>query len=122
MNTMLQGLQISALGLALTFTSLGLFILVIMLIDRLFPAAPETAEEAPPAEEAAPEAAGGDEEGAQIAAAIAAALAFARAAQEGHGGLGSALEAGRGRWWEPGYMASASGIPHNGHGNAGGQR
>ncbi len=86
-----QGLQISALGMGLTFAALGLLILAMFLLERLFRVR-ETVE--PPEGEATPVADQGE-----IVAAIAAALHHF---QENNGrspNLGANLEQGRGAWW-----------------------
>lgn len=100
MNPIVQGLQVSVLGLIITFLALGVFILVMVVLKWLFPGKVETAaEETSPAEEITilvVETADESEEGAVVAA-IAAALNYARTAR--HGQLGDALTQGRGSWW-----------------------
>jgi sodium pump decarboxylase gamma subunit len=95
---MMQGLTISLLGLTITFLALGLFILVMVVLKKLFP---QQTEEMPEQEvEGTPvlvvETADKSEEGAVIAA-IAAAIAFTRSS--GRGRLGETLTQARGRWW-----------------------
>jgi len=93
MNLFWQGLTISLLGLGLTFAALGLFILAMVLLKRLFPEAPKAEEQ--PVTSALSQASDEDE----IAAAIAAALSHLQSLEICRSGLGEALEAGRGRWW-----------------------
>lgn len=93
-----QGLVISGLGLGLTFAALGLFILVILGLQRLFAAQPAKPEPVQPAP--APVSAR-DSEAEEIAAAICIALSHLRALEICESGLGQTLEAGRGPWWRP---------------------
>lgn len=103
-NVFMQGINISILGLLFTFSALGFLILVIVGLQKLFPAR---------AEEGKPEGEGestgsetvvlaveveGDEEQ-EIAAVIAAAVSYLRSRSQSD--LGSSLKAGRGRWWVP---------------------
>ena len=98
----MQGLSISIIGLLITFFALGVFILLMIVLQRIFPPKPEP-------EEAEDEKAGAvvqieldqpssqmDEE-AEVAAAIAAAVSYIQAANQT--GLGANLESGRGSWW-----------------------
>ena len=93
MNLLWQGLTIGLLWLGLTFAAVGLFILAMVLLKRLFPEAPK-AEEQLVTSGLSP---ASDEE--EIAAAIAVALSHLWSLEICRGRLGEALEAGRGRWW-----------------------
>lgn len=98
-DLVLQGLTLSALGLGLTFAALGVFILVIVGLQRAFaarPAAPAAPEPAP-----SPGASARDSEAEEVAAAICIALSHLRALEICESGLGEALERGRGAWWQP---------------------
>lgn len=91
------GLQVSLLGLIITFAALGLFILIIVVLKALFRA--EVKTEVLEAVEEAPvviETETADPEG-EIVAAIAAALMAARSARSS--ALGQSLQEGRGSWW-----------------------
>ncbi len=99
MNPILQGLNLTILGLTLTFAALGLFILVIVVLERVFRVRaliPEQREEHETviAGELPP-----DTENEEIAAAITIALSYLRSIDICRSGLGSTLEAGRGAWW-----------------------
>ncbi len=50
MNPIMQGLSISVIGLVLTFFALGLFILIMILLQKIFPYRPEEGEETGAAE------------------------------------------------------------------------
>lgn len=98
-DLLLQGLTLSALGLGLTFAALGLFVLVILGLQRVFAARPALAK--PEAPTPAGAALARDSEAEEIAAAICIALSHLRALEICESGLGDALEAGRGPWWRP---------------------
>lgn len=87
-----QGLQVSVLGMGLTFAALGLLILTMMVLERLF----RVREEADSAEVAAVSTAEEDE----VAVAIAVALNHLQARDQDTSDLGAKLEAGRGAWWQ----------------------
>lgn len=92
MDIILQGLQLSLVGIAVTFSALGLFILVILLLQRLFGREMTRDEAAKPSQ---PEPLPSRET--EIAAAIALALNHALAHEDA--ALGQALTKGRGPWW-----------------------
>lgn len=100
MNLYLQGLTLSLMGLIVTFASLGLFILIIVLLQRIFsPASPaETGVDRPHPTAGAASLPGGGTNDAQRVAAIAVAVALA-GERDLPGGLGAALTEGPGRWW-----------------------
>jgi sodium pump decarboxylase gamma subunit len=97
-----QGLIVSVVGLLITFTALGIFILVMVVLKKLFPYKAESEEGADEDEEtyedptmsAAIETSGGEDE--EMAAAIGA-LIFLRGQQSNQ--LGAALLEGPGRFW-----------------------
>jgi sodium pump decarboxylase gamma subunit len=99
-----QGVQISIMGISLTFAALGLIILTITLLERFsrsdtpssLPDQAVLEEEAP---EQTPAQSTADEE---IAAAIAVALAYLRSQDVYQGDLGSTLATGPGAWWTMG--------------------
>ena len=100
-NIIQQGLTLSAIGLVLTFTTLGLMVLPIWIVNRYQEAhAPQEPLEPAPREEPggrAEEQAGLSE--AEVAAAIALSVLAARRAETSPSRLGAALEIGPGRWW-----------------------
>jgi Na+-transporting methylmalonyl-CoA/oxaloacetate decarboxylase gamma subunit len=89
MNPVAQGISISLLGIATTFIALGLLVLVILVLNWLFP----VKQEKPPRE---PE---DQEEERKQAVAIAVAVSLAGSEEEAHPGLGELLEEPPGRWW-----------------------
>ncbi len=98
MSELMQGLNISIWGLGLTFLSIGLLVLLIIGMDKLFPAKPE-AEEAP--EEAGPAIEMTvEEDESEVAAAILVALQkLQQESAAGYEGLGAELQSGHGAWW-----------------------
>jgi Na+-transporting methylmalonyl-CoA/oxaloacetate decarboxylase gamma subunit len=96
LNIIQEGLSISAIGLAVAFLFMSVFILVIVVLQKLFPA--EQAVEKP-AEIAVESKVQSTDEGGDIAvvAAIAVAMSMARTATTSN--LGSALDEGRSTWW-----------------------
>ena len=100
MNDLLvQGLFISLVAMGLTFAALGVFILIIIVLQRIFP--PRLAESA---EEETPQPViietSGEEE--EVVAAISAAISSLKAHQAVRkGSLGAALETGHSAWWKP---------------------
>lgn len=98
MTPMVQGFYISLLGMMITFLALGIFILIMVVLKKLFPQRNEEVnsqqvEETPVlVEETADISADGD-----VIAAIAAAIVFTRS--NGRGRLGETLTQPRGKWW-----------------------
>ena len=106
MDPITQGLSISLVGLALTFAALALFILCMVVLQRLFrPKPPASAGLAPDKTPPATRQRRNLEEQ-EIAAAIAIALSQLRSLEICRSGLGDALESGRGRWWARGQAAA----------------
>lgn len=101
MSDFLQGLTVSLLGIIITFIALGVFILIMIVLQRLFPykegeqEQPASLAEAEPAQ--APEKPSAGLEEGEAVAAIAAALAYLRF--RGNPQLGNSLQEGRSRWW-----------------------
>jgi sodium pump decarboxylase gamma subunit len=107
MTPFAQGLNVSILGLTITFMALGVLILVMVGLQKLFPAKEEKTEQ-PEAEMPVlvVETAEPSEEGA-IVAAIAAAVIFARGS--GRAQLGETLAQPRGNWWAERRMEAGGG-------------
>ncbi len=91
---LLQGLSISISGLLITFLSLGTFILVISLLQRIFPARTQKDNTI---SATVSDTQGDASNELEIAAAISAALYYWRARQKS--ALGKDLENGRGPFW-----------------------
>lgn len=102
MNDLMSGLQVSVLGLLITFLALGVFILIMIVLQRLFPNKAEAAEavEVLPQGELLEVVEIEDEsltaEG-EVVAAIAAAIAVARG--RSRSSLGNSLQESKGSWW-----------------------
>jgi sodium pump decarboxylase gamma subunit len=100
-----QGFAIMIMGLGITFAALGLFIGLIVSLNRLFPPETETSEEQA-SENPSPvnlaEQGTADEE---LVAAIAAALAHLHSSRPRPGSLGDDLLKGPSTWWVAGRLA-----------------
>jgi sodium pump decarboxylase gamma subunit len=98
MTPMIEGFYISLLGMMITFLALGIFILIMVVLKKLFPQQNEevSAQQVDETPALVVETADMSAEGAVIAA-IAAAIVCTRFS--GRGGLGDTLNQPRGRWW-----------------------
>jgi Na+-transporting methylmalonyl-CoA/oxaloacetate decarboxylase gamma subunit len=107
-ETILQGLQISGLGLFITFLALGVFILIMIGLQRLFPGKEESDEVEAVIEIQTDEP--GEERA--IVAAIAAALTYAeeKGQLKSNSQLGNTLQEPRGGWWQAGRGRAAQGF------------
>lgn len=109
-----QGLIISLAGLTLTFAALGMLILIIIALEKLFPVRAIGGNE--PAREGAASIESGDDINSEIAAAIAVALAVLQRGENDRNVLGGTLTAGRGRWWDPGVARDHPAVLRGRHG------
>jgi len=98
MNAIWQGLSLSALGIGLTFAALGLLILAMLALERIFRTRRLIPEERSPEEMPIASSSARDMREEEIVVAIAVALAHLRSLDMDRSGLGEALEAGRGPW------------------------
>jgi len=99
-----QGLTISVIGISLTFAALGILILMMFLLVRLFPVKKEKNDISRPVEPIKSDASRRGVEEEEIAAAIAAALSYFRSLEIGRSGLGESLETEPGSWWVMGKV------------------
>lgn len=103
MSEIIQGLEVSLLGVLITFTALGGFVLIMIGLQKLFPErehgeAELSSRNAPDEPERAETTAQEEEkEEGEVAAAIAVALLYFQSQKQG--GLGEALNEGKGPWW-----------------------
>lgn len=113
MDPIIQGLEISILGLAVTFTALGLFILVMLVLQRVFRVKPESISEqqettnevtSEPSKIVA-------EDDSELVAVITAAISHLRS--KNLSALGSSLENGKGNWWTANRMNASQGTRKN---------
>ena len=98
MNAIWQGLSLSALGMGLTFAALGLLILAVFMLERIFRTRRLIPEERSPEEMPVASSLARDMREEETVVAIAVALAHLRSLDMGRSGLGEALEAGPGPW------------------------
>jgi sodium pump decarboxylase gamma subunit len=99
-----QGLSLSVLGLGITFAALGLLILTIILLQRIFRTRKLVPEKHEPGDTPVVSSLARDMEDEEIVAAIAVALAYLRSLELNRSGLGTSLEKGRGSWWTMGNI------------------
>jgi Na+-transporting methylmalonyl-CoA/oxaloacetate decarboxylase gamma subunit len=106
---MMQGLQISVIGMGLTFFALALLVLVLVLLDRLFRTkggAPTLGEFKPgDVEPYAAEPGATEVQDEEVAVAIAVALSYLGLQELDRGALGDTLAHDRGAWWRGGRSA-----------------
>jgi len=109
-----QGLILSAFGIGLTFSGLGLLILVILLLRSIFATKKPTAD-APAEPDLPPKTTSlsRDIQHEEVVAAIATALTHLRTIHVTKGRLGASLEKGPGRWWTRGVTQNHR--PHMRH-------
>ena len=107
-----QGLVISAVGLVTAFAAMSSFILIIVLLQRIFPAKTSEKSAVEAAEPVLEMKTGAEEPSANaaIVAVIAAALAAARTRAQST--LGADLGAGRGAWWSMHLLNARQGKPN----------
>ena len=98
-NQLLQGLIISILGMTFLFAAMGLLILAMTVLERLF--RPKTAKPDTTLSDQKPTGSSPQQatEEAEIAAAIATTLLYLRSLDIDESGLGSTLETSPSRWW-----------------------
>jgi len=105
-NIFLQGASVALSGLIITFTSLGLFAVIIYVLGRLFPFKEEQVKTEEPVEEA-PASITEVEDDENIPAVIATAISYFRT--KAHSSLGSSLESGKSGWWSAKRISSQQG-------------
>lgn len=103
---MTEGLTISLTGILVTFLALGIFILLMVVLQKVFPYQEQKAEEQVSPVEVQVESPSDDEEQ-MVAAAIAAAVIAVRTVP--HGDLGSALREERSPWWSANLLHARQG-------------
>jgi sodium pump decarboxylase gamma subunit len=113
LNPIVQGLEITVLGLAVTFTALGIFILVMLVLKRIFKEKPEN-DDPQVSEETAPimEASTSEvEDDSEVIAVIAAAIAYMKS--KTFSTLGASLESGKSTWWVSNSLKAKQGTGVN---------
>jgi sodium pump decarboxylase gamma subunit len=98
----MQGVVLLVVGMAILFAAMGVLILVMVVLERVFRSRPQALSEQESEEKALKSRSRRDTEDEEVVAAIAAALAHLRSLDMGRSGLGRALEVGRGSWWAMG--------------------
>jgi Na+-transporting methylmalonyl-CoA/oxaloacetate decarboxylase gamma subunit len=110
MTSLAQGLNVSLLGLVITFLALGVFILIMIVLQKLFPGKAEQqveqlVEDAPMVLEVKTS---DDSLEGEVIAAIGAAVTYVR--QSGRGQLGGSLAQPRGEWWAARLVSARGGA------------
>jgi len=100
----MQGLSLSLMGITITFAALGLLILAMIVLERLFRTRKLVPEERSPEETPVASTLARDTQDEEIVAAITVALAYLRSLEIGRSELGMTLEAGHGGWWTAGRV------------------
>ncbi len=98
MDAIWQGLNLSVLGMGLTFAALGLLILAMVALERIFRTRRLIPDERSPEELPVANSLARDMREEETVVAIAVAMAHLRSLDMCRSGLGEALEAGRGPW------------------------
>ncbi len=98
MDVIWQGLRLSALGMGLTFAALGVLIVAMVALERIFRTRRLIPDERPPEALPVANSLARDTQEEETVVAIAVALAHLRSLDMSRSGLGEALEAGRGPW------------------------
>lgn len=106
MDPIVQGLEITILGLTVTFTALGVFILVMMLLKRIFREKTEETETS--TDLAVVSGNASDDITSELIAVIATAVSYVRG--KNLSSLGSTLENGKGSWWVSNRSSAKQGI------------
>jgi sodium pump decarboxylase gamma subunit len=104
LSPILQGIVLLVVGMAFLFVAMGVLILAMVILDRLFRTRKLVPEEKEPGERGAVSRHERDMADEEVVAAVALALAHLRSLDISQSGLGTALEAGRGPWWTMGQI------------------
>lgn len=104
MSAIGQGVLLLVIGMTILFAAMGLLILAMVILERLFRTRRLVPEEREPDATEADSKLARDTEEEEVAAAIAVALAHLRSLEICRSGLGTALEVGRGSWWMKGQL------------------
>ncbi|MFP3854121.1 MAG: OadG family transporter subunit [Anaerolineales bacterium] len=114
MDLLLQGLTLSITGILVTFSSLGLLILIIIGLQRLFPAEEDLMAGAESTTSVSlPDTMSPTDLDPEVAAAIAIAVEHFRAMEYEVSGIGSSLEQGPGAWWHARQFPAVPSRPRN---------
>jgi sodium pump decarboxylase gamma subunit len=110
-NPFMQGVELSILGISITFGTLGLLVVLMKLLQHFFSPQPDkpTSVAVEPSAAAVEVVAPTDaDEEQRVAAAIAAAVTHLRALSRARSGLGQSFSSDPGGWWMAGQMGNLS--------------
>lgn len=102
MSELGQGLSLSGIGILITFSALGILILLILVLKALFPVKGDDLEVSHPDETSLSGTDPDREELRKKAAAAGVAVLLSKRSFSRRGGLGSELEKPVGKWWQRG--------------------
>jgi len=113
LNPIMQGLSITVAGLATTFLALGIFILVMTVLQKLFPGGEPKVAKAIVEPEAVitggtPAVSDVEAGDSHIPVVIAAAVSYFRGMAESS--LGTSLETGKSSWWTTNRISARQGL------------
>ena len=100
----MQGIVLFVIGMAFLFAAMGVLILAMIVLERLFRTRKLVPEEQEPGERQTVSRHGRDTADEEVVAAIALALAHLRSLDISRSGLGTALEVGHSSWWTMGQI------------------
>jgi Na+-transporting methylmalonyl-CoA/oxaloacetate decarboxylase gamma subunit len=104
LSAVVQGIVLFVVGMAFLFASMGVIILAMIVLERLFRTRKLVPEGHEPGEREAVSRHERDTADEEVVAAIALALAHLRSLDIARSGLGTVLEAGHGSWWTMGQI------------------
>jgi len=104
LSAVVQGIVLFVVGMAFLFASMGVIILAMIVLERLFRTRKLVPDEHELGEREAVSRHGRDTADEEVVVAIALALAHLRSLDIARSGLGTALEAGHGSWWTMGQI------------------
>jgi Na+-transporting methylmalonyl-CoA/oxaloacetate decarboxylase gamma subunit len=108
--------MLSIIGITITFIALGLIILAMVVLERLFPPPPLASDKEDLEETQFVSSLAYETEEEEVVAAIAVALAHLHSLGVSRSGLGKALESGRGPWWTMSKFRQGSTITRTSQG------
>jgi sodium pump decarboxylase gamma subunit len=110
LSPIIQGIVLFVIGMAFLFAAMGVLILAMIVLERLFRTRKLVPEGQEPAEKEAVSRHERDTANEEVVAAIALALAYLRSLDISRSGLGTALEVGHSSWWTMGQIRQRSAV------------
>jgi len=98
-DLIIQGVMIGVIGMAILFAAMGLLIVAMVVLERLFRERKAKPVKTTPSERTATSSLQRETKDEEIVAAIVTALVYLRSLEICDSGLGATLETGPSRWW-----------------------